>query len=385
MQKNKNKRSKKKKVAQIKNPSEYYATVVSGSPEPSSSDKPFSSTDQERSSFLANVSSWFLYSIAKNIDGGFKFGEATTGLWGQRANKGYGICLDQYYQLPPNCSKQDFIKFISAKPNIIALGDGYTRRWALYERLSNLNEILELLRRNGGSRFYFASLCFQMFPGIHKTENGYVPLPNPEENTTGNHCVCVESYSDQSKHLIFSNSWGKDWGDKGYGYLPYKYVEQYFVEAWIAIGNADQRLSPSWQKSLINQETAENITFETFTTPSLVNKPKTWVVDAYEDGGRIIGWSHFRIYPNAVAELEELYGIPEYDCYKVMGQLLQIIQKRVKPQGAKKLLYYVHVQDLVTEDRMRSMRKLFETAGWKIFNDTRRFVGCYWRVEKILF
>ncbi len=48
----------------------------------------------------------------------------------------------------------------------------------------------------------------------------------------GSHSIHVVGFSDAEEHLIFANSWGTDWGDKGYGYLPYSYWSDRLLEAW---------------------------------------------------------------------------------------------------------------------------------------------------------
>eukprot|EP00455_Lapot_gusevi_P048265 TRINITY_DN6640_c0_g4_i4.p1 TRINITY_DN6640_c0_g4~~TRINITY_DN6640_c0_g4_i4.p1 ORF type:complete len:443 (-),score=92.38 TRINITY_DN6640_c0_g4_i4:57-1304(-) len=55
---------------------------------------------------------------------------------------------------------------------------------------------------------------------------GLVPLPRPNEvisRTTNEHSLMVVGYDDEKQVLIFQNSWGKTWGDGGFGYLPYHY------------------------------------------------------------------------------------------------------------------------------------------------------------------
>ena len=58
---------------------------------------------------------------------------------------------------------------------------------------------------------------------------GIVAYPLPSEGYVGGHAVLFVGYDDATKLLKFENSWGKSWGDKGFGYLPYKYVE-----TWLA-------------------------------------------------------------------------------------------------------------------------------------------------------
>ncbi len=58
-------------------------------------------------------------------------------------------------------------------------------------------------------------------------KTGRVPMPNTEtEQLLGGHAILIVGYSDTDRVLIARNSWGPNWGDDGYFYLPYKYVEK---------------------------------------------------------------------------------------------------------------------------------------------------------------
>ena len=43
----------------------------------------------------------------------------------------------------------------------------------------------------------------------------------------GWHAVAVCGYDDGEKKFEFKNSWGSNWGDQGFGLLPYEYVNRY--------------------------------------------------------------------------------------------------------------------------------------------------------------
>lgn len=94
-----------------------------------------------------------------------------------------------------------------------------------------------------GLPFVFAFYGFQSFD-----DDGKVPLPGPNEYAEWGHCVAAVGYDDTiviptgdgksttRGAFIFRNSWGKNWGIKGYGYLPYEYfLRQYAMDMWTVI------------------------------------------------------------------------------------------------------------------------------------------------------
>ncbi|MCX6716292.1 MAG: hypothetical protein NT077_04780 [Candidatus Taylorbacteria bacterium] len=68
-------------------------------------------------------------------------------------------------------------------------------------------------------------IAFDCFESIYSAKDGHVPLPQIGERKIGSHCVCIYKYSREEKCFYFRNSWGKDWGDKGNGTLPFSYFE----------------------------------------------------------------------------------------------------------------------------------------------------------------
>lgn len=56
---------------------------------------------------------------------------------------------------------------------------------------------------------------------------GVVPMPSARESSReshGGHAMLCVGYSDPDKLFIVRNSWGPDWGDGGYCYIPYGYL-----------------------------------------------------------------------------------------------------------------------------------------------------------------
>ena len=57
------------------------------------------------------------------------------------------------------------------------------------------------------------------------TANGVVAVPKATEVNHGGHAIVAVGYDNSKRQLIIRNSWGTQWGDKGYAYLPYDFLK----------------------------------------------------------------------------------------------------------------------------------------------------------------
>lgn len=75
-----------------------------------------------------------------------------------------------------------------------------------------------------GFPFVMAIAVHQSMMGREVRRTGLVPVPSRRDRLRGGHAVLVVGYHHARRLLIFRNSWGRAWGDRGYGYLPYQFV-----------------------------------------------------------------------------------------------------------------------------------------------------------------
>lgn len=80
-----------------------------------------------------------------------------------------------------------------------------------------------------------AGFCSVFGFTVYSSIAGYadIPFPTEHDSVDGGHAVMAVGYDDDHidnngnnvPSLIIRNSWGTGWGNGGYGYLPYKYIE----------------------------------------------------------------------------------------------------------------------------------------------------------------
>ena len=70
--------------------------------------------------------------------------------------------------------------------------------------------------------FWFGCYAGLDLPGTVAT--GDIPMPGPGETRDGAHFMVVVGYDNATRRFLIRNSWGTEWGDKGYGTVGYEHM-----------------------------------------------------------------------------------------------------------------------------------------------------------------
>lgn len=117
----------------------------------------------------------------------------------------------------------DISKF-RMKPNKQAMEDALSRKVTRYERITNHEGCLDALA-NG----FPVSVGFNVYSSFESDivrTTGVMPYPQvSRERYLGGHAVLLVGYDKQRQVYIARNSWGADWGDRGYFYMPFRVIQ----------------------------------------------------------------------------------------------------------------------------------------------------------------
>lgn len=118
-----------------------------------------------------------------------------------------------------------------------------------YARISVLDELKQAIFQSGP-----CLAGIMVCDSFVKTSDGFIPIPGEgdilQDNILGGHALCVVGFDDNLTHgkykgyLEVRNSWGPDWGDHGYCWIPYDFFNYkqdgdiqmtYWWETWSCV------------------------------------------------------------------------------------------------------------------------------------------------------
>ena len=111
------------------------------------------------------------------------------------------------------------------KPPAKAYKDAKLDRAVSYQSLvQDLNQMKGCLA--SGYPFIFGFTVYPSFESEAVARTGQAVMPAWGERPIGGHAVIAVGYDDTNQKFLCRNSWGTEWGIKGYFTLPYAYLIQ---------------------------------------------------------------------------------------------------------------------------------------------------------------
>lgn len=179
----------------------------------------------------------FVYSQCKKLDGA-PDQEGTQPRIAMQVLKNIGAARKGLYDnLTANTPRPE--------PSAAAVDDAKPFVISAYARIQTVDEIKHALVNQGPVMgAVIVTDSFMNAPGG--------VIPNPQGSILGGHAICIDGYDDSKQQFRFINSWGEEWGDEGYGWLPYSFLTfttdigmRFFIEAWSSVDVPNQPPQPA--------------------------------------------------------------------------------------------------------------------------------------------
>jgi C1A family cysteine protease len=157
--------------------------------------------------------------------------------------KGMGICPEQDHCYPPDAKTErpnspQLLAEIAKAPSPQAVNDATEFTISSYHRITTLSGLKQALA--GGDGCVLGIMVYDSFESPQAHATGRIPMPQPGDKPLGGHALFCCGYQDDPQYegggyLIVKNSWGTDFGDHGYIFLPYAYVNPNLMsDIWTA-------------------------------------------------------------------------------------------------------------------------------------------------------
>jgi GNAT superfamily N-acetyltransferase len=183
-----------------------------------------------------------------------------------------------------------------------------------YQRVRTSNEC-----RYAIARYSQVLASFEITDQWFTAENGDIQLPPAGAETIGSHAVSLIGYSDAERMFQFVNSWGPEWGEGGFGRIPYEFFDRCQVEAWV--GGGVGLLPPG------TQEAPHRVVEMMWGIPDFAGRV-LHVRELYDkSSNERLAWTFAVQHDSGLLDVEELYVRPDYRRRGYGTKLLHALRK----------------------------------------------------------
>ena len=112
----------------------------------------------------------------------------------------------------------------AVKPSPQCYADALKFKAVEYSRVTQQEYWIRHCLAIRGQPIVFGFSVFEAFESDDVASTGIVPMPNVSDSPIGGHAVLAVGYDESKRLVTVRNSWGDQWGDHGYFYMPYDYI-----------------------------------------------------------------------------------------------------------------------------------------------------------------
>lgn len=161
-----------------------------------------------------DLSRLFVYYNERALEGTIASDSGASLRDGIKVLKNQGVCMEKDWPY--------IIGKFTRKPTKRCYTSGLVHVIQSYYAINNLGEMRLCLSK--GFPFVFGFVVYDSFESEEVFKTGKASLPKSGEVPLGGHAVLAVGYNDATNRFIVRNSWGPDWGMKGYFTIPYEYL-----------------------------------------------------------------------------------------------------------------------------------------------------------------
>jgi C1A family cysteine protease len=168
-----------------------------------------------------DLSRLFLYYNARKIAGDIEEDVGAYVSTALTAIELYGLCREDLW---PYDAEQ-----FKVEPGYKCYRDAKKRSVANVHEVTSHDMIIDMLNQQ-----YPVVVGVAVYSGFDSIDNQATTLKMPmtAEEPIGSHAMCIVGYNDARQAFLLRNSFGDDWGEGGYFWVPFVYADENFSDMW---------------------------------------------------------------------------------------------------------------------------------------------------------